>query len=37
MKVGKDGKNDGNIFDIDNYDPDVVSPTRVKNFKAPHE
>ena len=37
VKVGKDGKKDGNIFDIDNYDPDITSPTRVKNFKALHE
>jgi len=37
--VGKDGKanGEGNIFDVDGYDPDYLSPTRVKNFKAPHE
>ena len=36
---GKDGKRDNNgIFDLDNYDPDSsISPTRIKNFKAPHE
>ena len=29
---------EGNIFDVDGYDPDYMSPTRVKkNFKAPHE
>ena len=28
---------EGNIFDADGYDPDYMSPTRVKNFKAPHE
>ena len=35
--MGKDGG--GNIFDVDRYDPtdQVLSPTRVKKFKAPHE
>ena len=35
--MNKDGG--GNIFDVDNFDPtdQVLSPTKVKKFKAPHE
>jgi len=35
---GAGGKRDGNIFDIDTYDPDGNGEiSRVKKFKAPHE
>ena len=32
---GKHSKDGGGIFD--SYDPDYLSPTRVKSFQAPHE
>ena len=37
--IGKDGnKVENDIFDIDGYDTDtLMSPTKVKKFKAPHE
>ena len=38
--MGKDGKRDGNIFDMDSYDPadsGGQQQVRIKKFKAPHE